>query len=190
MKTELTTKKIAYSGLFAALTALGVFIRIPMPLIPFSLQTLFVFMAGALLGPVPGFFSQLVYVLSGLAGLLVFTHGGGLGYVTVPTFGYLSGYPIGAYLIGKFSQNVDITEVPEYKALLKLAMAIWLGSLVIFMFGVIYLYFCSRYLLQTQITLPFTLWSGFVIFIPVNLLKIFIAAFFTIRIKKSGVLSL
>ena len=54
------TKTIAYVSLFAALTAVGAFIKIPIPYIPFTLQIVPVYLVGALLGPRIGMLSQLV----------------------------------------------------------------------------------------------------------------------------------
>ena len=49
-KRDLNTRDLAQIALFAALTAVGAFIRVPLPLIPFTLQTFFVSLSGALLG--------------------------------------------------------------------------------------------------------------------------------------------
>ena len=43
-------RNLIFSALFVALIAIGAFIRIPLPYIPFTLQTLFVILAGLLLG--------------------------------------------------------------------------------------------------------------------------------------------
>ena len=100
-------RTISYVALFTALTAIGAFIKIPIPYIPFTLQILAVYLAGALLGPRLGMLSQLCYVLIGLIGVPVFAEGGGFGYIFKPTFGYLLGYILGAYvngwLINRFS---------------------------------------------------------------------------------------
>ena len=56
------TRKIILTGLFAALTAIGAFIRIPTPISSFTLQVFFTCMAGLLLGPGLGAASQAVYV--------------------------------------------------------------------------------------------------------------------------------
>ena len=45
------TKSLIYCGLFTALIAVGAFIKIPVPVVPFTLQYLFTMMAGLLLGP-------------------------------------------------------------------------------------------------------------------------------------------
>ena len=91
-------RSLLYAALLCALTAVGAFIKIPLPFypVPLSLQTLFVMMAGVLLTPRYAFLSQFAYVLLGLVGLPIFVGGGGLGYVVQPTFGYLLGFLIGA----------------------------------------------------------------------------------------------
>ena len=50
--------------------------------------------------------SQLVYVGIGLAGLPVFTQGGGIGYFLQPTFGYLIGYIAGAFVVGWMIERI------------------------------------------------------------------------------------
>ena len=44
------TKGVIYCGLFTALIAVGAFIKIPIPVVPFTLQYLFTMLAGLLLG--------------------------------------------------------------------------------------------------------------------------------------------
>ena len=88
------------AGLFAALTALGAFLRVPLPYVPFTLQYFFCALSGFLLGPRGGFASQGIYLVLGLAGLPVFTAGGGPAYVFQPSFGYLLGFLVAAPLVG------------------------------------------------------------------------------------------
>lgn len=81
---------------FAVMTALGAYVRIPLPWtpIPITLQTLFVSLAGATLGPVFGPASQGLYLAAGAAGVPLFAGGlGGLAYLLGgPTTGYLLGF--------------------------------------------------------------------------------------------------
>jgi biotin transporter BioY len=90
--------KLSLTALFAALTAVGAFIKIPLPYVPLTLQTLFVMLAANLLGPKYGSLSQGIYLALGLIGLPIFAQGGGPGYIFQPTFGYLVGYPVGAFI--------------------------------------------------------------------------------------------
>lgn len=96
------TKDLVLVGLFAALTAVGALLQVPfLPDVPMTLQTLFVVMAGLLLGPKGAFYSQVVYLLLGLVGLPVFAKGrGGLAHVASPTFGFLLGFILGAPVTG------------------------------------------------------------------------------------------
>ena len=61
------TKNLAYCALFTALIAVGAFIRVPVPVVPFTLQYLFTMLAGLLLGPRLGTIAVGTYVLLGLA---------------------------------------------------------------------------------------------------------------------------
>lgn len=94
------TKNMVLAGVFAALTAVGAFIRIPLGAMSFTLQFLFTAMAGVVLGPKWGAASQAVYVALGLAGLPVFTQGGGPSYILQPSFGFLIGLIPAAAVIG------------------------------------------------------------------------------------------
>ena len=49
------TKDLVLCALFVALIAAGAFIKIPIPVVPFTLQYLFTMMAGILLGGKLGF---------------------------------------------------------------------------------------------------------------------------------------
>ena len=66
-------KLLVYSPVFAALTAFGAVIRIPIPAVPFTMQTFFVILAGILLGARGGLVSQMIYIVIGLAGVPVFS---------------------------------------------------------------------------------------------------------------------
>ena len=100
-------------ALFAALIAVGAFIRVPVPLVPFTMQTFFVVLAGMLLGKKLGGASALVYLAVGLIGIPVFTQGGGIGYVLKPSFGYLIGF-----VVGKITATFAAPLFPKFVLLL------------------------------------------------------------------------
>lgn len=87
--------------LFAGATAVGAQIEVPHQPVPYTLQTLFVLLAGALLGARNGALSQLTYLAVGALGAPVFASGG-FGIVTFagPTGGYLLAFPLAAALAG------------------------------------------------------------------------------------------
>jgi len=87
---------------FAALTALGARLSVPLPgtAIPMTLQPVAVLLAGALLGSRAGAASQVAYLAAGVMGLPVFAAGGGAAYLLGPTGGYLLAFPVAAAIAG------------------------------------------------------------------------------------------
>src|SRR5512135_617159 len=114
-------------SLFTALTVVGAFIKIPIPYVPLTLQTLMVMFAGLILGSRRGALSQVLYVVLGLLGLPIFAQGGGPAYVLQPSFGFLLGFVAGAYVIGK------IVEGEQNLALPRTLAALILGQMTIYL---------------------------------------------------------
>ena len=131
MRKERRTKKIALCALFVALHIVGGFVRIPMPLAPITLQAQIALLAGVLLGAKWGGLSVLLYLLLGLFGLPIFSGGGGFAYVLQPTFGYLFGFAVAAFLSGVIARGGVIT----YR---RLAVAFAVGVLLIYAIGTMY----------------------------------------------------
>ncbi|ELY96560.1 BioY protein [Natrialba chahannaoensis JCM 10990] len=81
--------------------AAQIVIPIPGPSPPITLQVLFVFLAGLVLGPVWGSFSMILYLTAGAIGISIFANfGSGIGVLFGETGGYLWSYPLAAALIG------------------------------------------------------------------------------------------
>ena len=87
---------------FAALTAVGARVSVPLPgtVVPMTLQPVAVLLAGAILGSRAGAASQVAYLAAGMAGLPVFAAGGGAAYLLGPTGGYLLAFPVAAAIAG------------------------------------------------------------------------------------------
>ncbi len=97
----LELEQIRNAAVFAALTALGAKVYIPHEPIPFTLQTLFVVLAGAFLGKRGGTMSMLLYLVLGAAGFPVFAGPeAGLAVFAGPTAGYLLGFVAAAAVVG------------------------------------------------------------------------------------------
>lgn len=82
-------RRILLIAFFTALIIVGSFIRIPLPPVPITLQTLFVLLAGYMGGPEVALMSVATYLLLGAIGLPVFSGGGGFALLFGPTGGYL-----------------------------------------------------------------------------------------------------
>ena len=93
--------RLVWTALLAACIAVGAWLQLPIGPVPITLQPVFVFAAGYLLGPVNGAAAVLLYVAAGVVGLPVFAGGkAGLGVLFGPTGGYLAGFVLGAAVTG------------------------------------------------------------------------------------------
>jgi biotin transport system substrate-specific component len=89
---------------FALLTWTLARIAVPLPgtPVPATLQTLSVLLAGLVLGPRMGVLSQGLYLLAGMIGLPVFAlPGAGPAYFLGPTGGYLFGFVLAPWIVGR-----------------------------------------------------------------------------------------
>ena len=162
------TKMLARTALFAALTAVGAFIKIPLGVSSITLQFFFTAMAGCLLGPVWGTVSQGVYVLLGLVGLPIFTMGGGFGYIFQPTFGFLLGLIPCAWVIGLITKGG--------KSWWRGALASLAGLAVLYAVGLPYMALILNGYMGAGWSLQRILRDGMLLFLPGDALKIVVGA--------------
>ncbi|HTY45301.1 MAG TPA: biotin transporter BioY [Patescibacteria group bacterium] len=158
--------------LFVFLTALGAFIRLPLPFtpVPVTLQTFFVLLSGAFLGAGLGAVSQLGYILLGATGLSLFAgFGSGTCYLCGPTAGYLVGFVLASFLIGTFSGSAKSTA--------RLFALLCIGDLLLLGCGALWL----KLLLGLSPKKAF-LW-GVLPFIPADMLKAWMAALLYARLR-------
>ena len=144
---------------FTIITAFGAQIEIPNQPVPFTLQTFFVLMAGALLGKRDGAASMGLYLFLGAIGLPVFSSGAfGLARIIGPTGGYLLSFPIAAFVVGYLVKLRS-----EYWWMV---VSISMGSLIIFSLGTLQLNFVYFHNWMNSIQ------AGFLIFSWWDVLKI------------------
>lgn len=177
------TQTITRCALFSALIAIGAFIRIPVPYMDyFTLQFLFVLLAGMLLGPQTGALAVGVYVLLGLFGLPIFAAGGGLAYIFKPSFGYLLGFIFAAWASGTFSQLSTTKKYSTYLISAFVAMAI------VYCVGITYKYLIMNFYLGDPLSLWLILLSCFPLDIPGDFLLCFIAANIATKMRRRVIL--
>ena len=158
---------LAFTALFAALTAVGAFIRIPTPWLAFTLQLLFVFMAGLLLGPLYGALSQVIYVLLGLVGLPIFTFGGGFSSIFQPSFGFLLGFSPAAAVTGAIARNS--------RSILRAFLACLAGLLAAYLVGIPYMWLILNYYIKASYSFGALLMAYMLPYLPFDALKIAVA---------------
>lgn len=176
------TKNMALCALFIPLMAVGAHLKIPVPLLPFTLQTFFTLSAGLLLGAKLGALSVTLYVIMGLLGLPFFTEGGGFAYVMKPSFGYLIGFIVGTFVTGAIShgnfgkkKTPPLSDLPDQAApaaaisFRRLLCASLAGLAIVYAIGVPYLYLISRYYLNNPIGVKALMISGLLTTLPGDL---------------------
>ncbi|MBQ0041718.1 MAG: biotin transporter BioY [Lachnospiraceae bacterium] len=175
-KTLGNPKKLALCGLFVALIAVGTFIKIPIPVVPFTLQFLFTMMAGLFLGPTAGAVCVLVYMLLGLVGLPIFAEGGGLFYVLKPSFGYIIGFVVGTYVTGFMVKRSKKLTYPS------VLIANFAGLFFVYLLGMVYYYIISNYVIMTPIGLwPLFLYC-FILAVPGDIALCLLGAYLGTRL--------
>lgn len=152
---KIKTRDMILISMFAALTSIGAFIKIPTPIVPFTLQFLFCAYSGIFLGSRYGMYSQLLYVGIGLIGIPIFANGGGITYIFQPTFGYLIGFIVCSFVIGK------LTERLEKVRFIKVFIPVLTGLSVVYLFGVSYLYMIMNIYMKKEITVSKAVAVGF-----------------------------
>ncbi|WP_099190721.1 biotin transporter BioY [Tepidibacter mesophilus] len=173
---KIKTRDMILIAMFAALTAIGAFIKVPIPMVPFTLQYLFCAYSGVFLGSKYGLYSQLLYVAIGLIGIPIFANGGGPTYIFQPTFGYLLGFILCAYIMGKSTEKLkDISFINIFKSLL-------LALFGVYVIGVSYLYMIINVYLGKEMSIKSAIAVGFAPYIISDLILSIIIAYSAVRI--------
>lgn len=125
---------------FVLATALGAYVRIPVPgtPIPITLQTFFVVLSGAVLGKKLGLASQAAYISLGAIGCPVFQgYASGVAHIFGPTGGYLIGFMAASFLTGKMLEK-------RRPNIFKIIISFVAGNIALYTMGVLWLMFIYR----------------------------------------------
>ena len=146
---------------FILLTAISAKLKIEIGPVPITGQTLVVLLSGALLGAKRGALSQIFYLLGGLVGIPWFSRGGGIAYLMSPTFGYIVGFVLAAYIVGfLYERGFD-------RKIENAILAMLVGNLLIYLPG---LFWLARFVGWEKV-----LAVGLYPFIVGDLIKLFLA---------------
>ena len=136
-------------------------VQVPFWPVPMTMQTFVVFLIGSTYGVRLSFLTLVAYLIEGALGLPVFAAGGGIIYLTGPTAGYLFGMTIAAAAISYFANmGYSISYIKSF-------ISIMIGSIIIFVCGVLYLGSIIGYTKAIQ--------AGLLPFIPSEIFKIALA---------------
>lgn len=123
-----SVKSMIFTAIMAALICIAAPISVPIGLVPISLATFAVYLAGGLLGAKRGALAVVVYILIGAVGLPVFSgFAGGFAKLLGVTGGYIIGYVPCALLSGLLYDRT--------RRVWTLPVGMVLGTLACYIFG-------------------------------------------------------
>jgi len=168
---KLDLRDMILVSLFAALMVVGAYIKIPTPFgVYITFQLFFAIYAGLLLKPVAAFMSQIIYILLGLIGLPVFSSGGGIAYIFNPTFGYIIGFAVTAWIIAFLMSRVkDIS-------ILRVLKICVIGYLTTYLIGNIYFYLIMNLVVGKNISI-FNVFSMMVMYMLKDFVLLILASY-------------
>ncbi len=169
------TKAVAFCSIFAALLAISAYIKIPTTPIPITLQTVIVLLCGFLLPKKQAFWAIVLYIGMGLIGIPVFTEGGGIGYVTKPSFGFILGFPLCAYFVANLSK--DKTN------LISLLIHACLALIPLYTLGTVYFLFISKFVLSLPSSIRDIFTYFFVLLLPGDIISAILASFLAGKLR-------
>ena len=161
-RTALAQIVLVFSG--AAFVGIAAQIAIPLPFtpVPLTLQTFAVLLAGAALGSLRGVAAMGLYALMGVVGVPWFAEGSS-GFSTA-SFGYILGFILAAFIVGRLAERGASTTSIQSAALMVI------GNLAIYAVGVTWLKFAIDSSWATALSL------GVVPFLIGDAIKIALAA--------------
>lgn len=171
-------RRMVLAALFAAMLAISGQISIPIGPVPITWQTLVVMLSGLLLGPQLGALSILVFIALAAIGLPILSGGaGGIGALFGPTGGFVLSWPVASFVIGWLTHR--LAKKKEIKFWHLLPINLLGGVLVVYLIGVPWLMGITNlsYSLDNLI-------QSCLIFLPGDLIKIFVASFLAITVYR------
>ncbi len=161
-KIKLATKDLAKIALSIALIVVGSLIKIPIGIVPITLQMFMCFTITLILQK-KALIAIAIYIMMGLLGLPVFASGGGFSYVLVPSFGYLIGFLFGSVIVG-----YSMSYLKDQKFINVLLMVL-LYELIVYIFGLGYWTILYKFIVNKELLASTLFVSGFLVFIPTDL---------------------
>ena len=161
-RTALAQIALVFSGAVFVGIAAQVAIPLPFTPVPLTLQTFAVLLVGAALGSLRGVASMALYALMGVVGVPWFSEGSS-GFSTA-SFGYILGFILAAFIVGRLAERGAST-TPMHSAALMV-----IGNLAIYVVGVTWLKFAIDSSWATALSL------GVVPFLIGDAIKIALAA--------------
>ncbi len=169
-KAKMATRDLAKIALSVALIVVGGLIKIPVGIVPITLQMFMCFTITLILQK-KAVIAVAIYVLMGLLGLPVFASGGGFSYVFNPSFGYLIGFLFGSVIVG-FAMSYL-----KDKKYINILLLVLLYELIVYIFGLGYWTVLYKFIVNKDLTAHTLFISGFLIFLPTDMFWCVLSSF-------------
>ena len=170
------TRELTLCAFFTILFVIGSKIVIPAGIIPLTLQTMVVIIAGMLLQPKYIWVSYGLFFLMGLLGFPVFANGGGIAYVLQPSFGFLLSFPIAASFISIIHHKFHTA---SFLANFIICM---IGLCIIYTIGCIYMYGILNFYMGAAKNMSTIIAMGAIPFIISDTCSIAVGCFCALRL--------
>ncbi len=178
MKRKHLIVTLTLSALFCTLICVGAFIKIPMPnMMPITIQTLFVLLAGLILPVKISFLSTVTYVVLGLIGLPVFSGGGGLGYILMPNFGFIIGFVVTAIIMSFLTHKL------KKRTFLTLFCISLLGMTLIYVIGILYFAIITNGYNKNDYSPSWFIQTVVLPFLPKEFFSIIMSSYIALKVK-------
>lgn len=165
---------ISLTALFTAVIVVCSWLSVSFSAVPFTLQTLGVFTAVAVLGLKRGTLAVGFYIVLGLIGLPVFhSFQGGFGVLMGSTGGFIIGLFVSSIIIGAINFK-------NSKSLKMMLISMCIGQVAVYLFGVLWFVFVYG----SEGSFATVLLTTVVPFIIPDILKIFLSAVISTRVSK------
>lgn len=154
-KSQTTRLAVQIGAVILGTVALAVASKIQVPVWPvhITLQSMIVALLAGALGWRLGLATVALYIAEGLAGLPVFSTGGGLGYIFSPSFGFIIGWLPMAFIAGHVAEKFRGRALP-------MTLGFIAADVVSFVFGFVWLMVVANMIIGAGGTLPKWLASG------------------------------
>jgi len=175
---NIKSRKLTTMAMLVAVCAVCAQVAIPLPFspVPLTLSTMAVLLTALLLGPFYGALTIAVYLLAGIVGLPVFAQAkAGIGVFAGPTGGFLWSFLPAAFICGWIGSLGKVRR-PLLFAILGCLAAV----VLIYSAGVWHL------TMVAGLTWKQAFIAGALPYLPLEVIKVFLAATLSVKLKKRG----
>ena len=172
----MNTRTITKMALQVALCGIAAFLSFPLPLVPGMVTALTIVfcLIGLMLPPKEAFITLCLYVLLGAIGLPVYTGGAsGMAKLFGPTGGFIWSFPIAYTLLSIFKGPNKVLSYFIRATIITIPITHLMGMAG----GMIY----------SNLSFMQAFWSFSAPFIPLDIVKCFIAAWIAVAMKRAGI---